>query len=326
VSKPTLIMNKILIFLLLAGLWQSAPAQTRIVVAQDGSGAYKTVQEAFDHVPAHNTKPIEIFLKNGVYQERVVLDSTKNFVRLIGEDSNKTIITFNNHAGMTSPTGKRIGTPESASFFIYAHDFTARNITFQNDAGFTAGQAVAVLAHGDRLIFDNCRFIGFQDVLYAEGERSRQYYHHCYIEGTTDFIFGPSTAVFDRCHIHSKKNSHVTAASTSESKKYGFVFLECKLTADTALHSVSLGRPWKPYASVAYIRCNIGPHVIPGGWNNWSNPANETTVRFAEYKSNGPSANPYARVQWSRQLTKNEADQYTVKNILAGSDNWVPKF
>ncbi len=300
-------------------------AQTRIVVAQDGSGTYKTVQEAIDHVPAHNTKPTEIFVKKGIYQERVLVDSTKNFIRLIGEDEEKTIITFNNHAGMTLPSGKRMGTPESSSFFIYAHDFTARNITFKNDAGFTAGQAVAVLAHGDRLTFDHCRLIGFQDVLYTEGERSRQYYRDCYIEGTTDFIFGPSTAVFDQCYINSKKSSHVTAASTSDSKPYGYVFLDCKLTADTALHGVSLGRPWKPRACVAYIRCYLGPHIIAGGWNNWSNPDNEKTARFAEYKSTGPGANPDARVQWSRQLTKKEAGQYTIKNILAGLDGWSPQ-
>lgn len=318
-------MKKVLLFFLCTGLWHITNAQMRISVAQDGSGTYKTVQEAIDHVPAHNKKPVEIFVRNGTYQERVVLDSTKNFVRLIGEDKDRTIITFNNHAGMTMPSGKRMGTPESASFFIYAHDFIARNITFQNDAGFTAGQAVAVLAHGDRLVFDHCRFIGFQDVLYTEGERSRQYYRDCYIEGTTDFIFGPSTAVFDRCHIHSKKNSHVTAASTPENVKYGYVFLDCNLTADTAVHSVSLGRPWKPYASVTYIRCNIGPQIIAGGWNNWSNPDNEKTARFAEYKSTGLGANPAARVGWSRQLTKKEAGQYTVINILAGSDGWEPQ-
>ncbi len=318
-------MKKVLLFFLCSGLWHITNAQMRISVAKDGSGTYKTVQEAIDHVPAHNTKPVEIFVRNGIYQERVVLDSTKNFVRLIGEDKNRTIITFNNHAGMTMSSGKRMGTPESASFFIYAHDFIARNITFQNDAGFTAGQAVAVLAHGDRLTFDHCHFIGFQDVLYTEGVRSRQYYRDCYIEGTTDFIFGPSTAVFDRCHIHSNKNSHVTAASTPENVKYGYVFLDCKLTADTALHSVSLGRPWKPYASVTYIRCNIGPHIIAGGWNNWSNLDNEKTARFAEYKNTGPGANPAARVGWSRQLTKKEAGQYTVKNILTGSDGWVPQ-
>jgi pectinesterase len=318
-------MNKIFFLLsFVTGFCQMIAAQTSIVVNQDGSGTYKNVQEAIDHVPSHNTKPIEIFVKNGIYQERVVIDSTKNFVSLIGEDKDKTIITFNNHAGMTLSSGKRMGTPESASFFIYAHDFTARNITFKNDAGFTAGQAVAVLAHGDRLAFNHCRLIGFQDVLYTEGERSRQYYYDCYIEGTTDFIFGPSTAVFDRCHIQSKKNSHVTAASTSESKPYGYVFLDCKLTADTVLHGVSLGRPWKPYASVTYIRCYIGPHIIPAGWNNWSNPDNEKTARFAEYESTGPGANPDARVRWSRQLTKKEAGQYTVKSILAGSDGWMP--
>jgi pectinesterase len=251
-------LSTVLLFIAAASL-----AQRRIVVAKDGSGNYKTVQEALNAISVHNHKPVEIFVKKGIYTEPLTLAAGKDFVTLIGEDKDGTVLTYNNHTGTVSPTGDVINTYTSASFFIYANHFKAKNITFQNDAGFSAGQAVAVFAHGDELSFFNCNFKGFQDVLFCSGEGSRQYYQNCYIEGTTDFIFGPSTAVFQSCEIHSKKNSHVTAASTPPDVPFGFVFFDCKLTADTGLNHVSLGRPWKPYASVIYIRCWIGPHILP---------------------------------------------------------------
>jgi pectinesterase len=295
-----------------------------IMVAQDGSGNYKTVQAAFDDVPTGNKQPVEIFIKKGVYKEALSLTKGKDFVTLVGEDRTRTILTYNNHTGLSTPKGDTVNTYTSASFFIYADNFKASNITFQNNAGFTAGQAVAVFANGDKLIFDRCNFIGFQDVLFCSGAGSRQYYSDCYIEGTTDFIFGPATAVFQSCHIHSKKNSHVTAASTPQDVPYGFVFFDCTLTADTNVHKVSLGRPWKPYASVTYIRCNIGPHIISEGWNNWKNPANEATARYAEYQCTGPGAKTSGRVKWTKQLSDAEAKRFTIKNILGGKDNWNP--
>jgi pectinesterase len=296
----------------------------RIVVAQDGSGNYTTVQAAFNAIPTNNKKPVEIFIKKGTYKELLTLEKGKNFVTLTGEDRTQTILTYDNHKGVLTSKGDTINTYTSASFFIYADDFKASNITFQNNAGFTAGQAVAVFAFGDKLVFDKCNFTGFQDVLFLSGEGSRQYYKDCYIEGTTDFIFGPATAVFQSCHIHSKKNSHVTAASTPKEVPYGFVFFDCNLTADKEINKVSLGRPWRPDASVTYIRCAIGEHIIPGGWDNWKNPENEKTARYAEYQCTGPGANTQARVKWAKQLTDAEAKKYTLKNILGSKDNWDP--
>jgi pectinesterase len=288
----------------------------KIIVSPDGKGDFTTVQSAFDAIPVGNTKPVTIFVKKGVYKERLILDTRKNFVSLVGEDKMYTILTYNNHAGMRLANGDTINTWTSASFFIYANDFSAENITFENNAGFTAGQAVAVFANGDRLKFTNCRFIGFQDVLFCSGPGSRQYYKDCYIEGTTDFIFGPATAVFQNCHIHSKKNSHVTAASTPRDVKYGFVFYDCKLTADEKTNKVSLGRPWTPYASVTYIRCDMTSHIIPEGWNNWRNPANEATVRYAEFGSTGTGAPMEKRVSWIKQLTKQEAEAITLQKVF----------
>ena len=298
------------------------PKNSIITVAQDGSGQYKTVQQAFDAVPTGNKEKITIKIKRGTYKERLILDTRKDFVNLIGEDKNNTILTYDNHAGMKLANGDTINTWTSASFFIYANDFHAENITFQNNAGFTAGQAVAVFANGDRLTFNNCNFIGNQDVLFCSGAGSRQYYKDCYIEGTTDFIFGPSTSVFKGCHIHSKKNSHVTAASTPREVKYGFVFFECKLTGDTSLHKVSLGRPWTPYSSVAYIRCDIGKHILSDGWNNWRNPANEQTARFAEYKNIGEGADTSKRVKWIALLNDDDVALYTIRNIFG---DWDPE-
>jgi len=294
----------------------------KIIVAKDGSGNYTSVQEAFNAIPSNNKKPLTIFIKKGVYKERLVLDTLKDFVTLIGENKDETVLTFDNHRGTILPNGDTVNTWTSASFFIYASHFEAESITFENNAGFTAGQAVAVFASGDQLSFFNCRFVGFQDVLFCSRAGSRQYYKNCYIEGTTDFIFGAATAVFQSCHIHSKKRSHVTAASTPKEIEYGFVFLDCKLTGDPGLVGVSLGRPWRPYASVTYIRCEIGNHISPEGWNNWRNPENEKTARYAEYKTSGAGMNIENRVKWSKQLSDEEVKSYTLKNIFG---DWNPE-
>ena len=297
-------------------------SQKRIVVAKDGSGNYTLVQKALDAVPLKNAKPITIFIKNGFYKEKLYLDSTKNFVTIIGEDKFNTILTYDDHPGKVDAKGDSINTRSSWSFMIKGNNFTAKNITFQNDAGFTAGQAVAAEVQGDKAAFYNCRFVGNQDVLFTNNETSRQYYQDCYIEGTTDFIFGSATCWFERCQIHSKKNSHVTAASTPQQKEFGYIFNDCVLTGDTSLHNVSLGRPWRPYAAVVYLHCYIGEHIKPEGWSNWNNTDNYKTTRYAEYKSYGPSSDPSKRVSWSKQLTDGEAEKYTSKNVFK---DWQPQ-
>lgn len=297
-------------------------SQKKIMVDQHGSGNYKTVQEALNAVPKNNKKPITIFIRNGVYKEKLLLDSTKNFINLVGEDKFNTILTYNDHTGKLSANGDTINTRTSWSVKILADNFTAQQITFQNDAGFSAGQAVAMECNGDKIVFDNCRFLGFQDVLFLNSEKSRQFYKNCYIEGTTDFIFGSATAWFQQCHIHSKKNSHVTAASTPKEKMFGFIFNECILTGDTSLHNVSLGRPWRPYAQVLYMRSYIGPHIKPEGFSNWNNTDNYKYARYTEYKNYGPSAEPSKRLPWIKQLTDEEAKTYTIKSIFG---TWKPE-
>jgi pectinesterase len=315
-------MKKIVVFILFFLVIQTLFSQNnKIIVAADGSGNFTTIQAAFNSLPLHNKKEYTIFIKKGVYKEKLHLDSNKNFVTLIGEDKYNTILTFDDHSGKISPTGDSINTRSSFSFLENANDFKAQNITFQNDAGFYAGQAVAIEVRGDRAFFYNCRFIGNQDVLFTNAENSRQYYKNCYIEGTTDFIFGSATVWFEQCHIHSKKNSHITAASTPKEHEYGYVFNDCVLTGDTVLHNVSLGRPWRPFANVVYIHCYLDKHIKPEGWANWNNTDNYKTVRYTEYKNYGPGASIDARVNWSKQLSDDEVKKYTIKNIFG---DWNP--
>lgn len=297
-------------------------AQKRIVISKDGKGDFYSVQAALDAIPPGQAMPTELFIKKGIYREVIVVDARKNNIRFIGEDKNQTILIFNNHAGVKLANGDTLNTWTCASTFVYGDDFYAENLTFQNDAGFTAGQAVALRVEGNRARFINCRMIGFQDVLFLSGSGVKHYFRDCYIEGTTDFIFGAATAVFKNCHIHSKKNSHVTAASTNSIIPYGFVFFDCKLTADSNIDKVSLGRPWSPTAHVTYLNCWMDSHIIPGGWDNWRNPANEQTARYAEYNSSGPGANPSQRVKWIKQLTADQASTYTISAIFG---TWKPE-
>jgi pectinesterase len=298
-------------------------AQSKVVtVSQSGNADVTTVQAAFDAVPINNQTPITIMVKNGIYKEKLHLDAGKNFVTLVGESVEKTILTYDDHTGKIGADGTVINTRTSYSFLLKANDFTAKNITFQNDAGFTAGQAVAAEMDGDKAAFYNCRFIGFQDVLFTNNDSSSQYYKNCYIEGTTDFIFGSATVWFQQCHIHSKKNSHVTAASTPANHAFGYVFNKCTLTGDIGLHGVSLGRPWQPYAAVVYLNCNIDSHILPEGWRNWNNTDNYKTARFAEYKNIGLGADTINRVTWAKQLSDEAAKTFTIRNIFG---NWIPQ-
>jgi pectinesterase len=300
---------------------QGQSTKPDFVVSADGTGNFKTIQEAINAVPDFRKKETIIFIKAGIYKEKLQLHPTKTKVRLIGEDVLKTIVTYDDFASRKNVFNEEIGTGATASFLVYGDDFVAENLTFQNSAG-PVGQAVAVRVDGDRLQFVNCRFLGFQDTLYAHGERSRQYYKNCYIEGTVDFIFGWSTAVFENCTIFCKTGGYVTAASTVEGQKYGLVFINCKITGDAPNASFYLGRPWRPFAKTVFLNCYLDKQIRPEGWHNWDKPLAEKTSYYAEYKSHGPGANG-DRVAWAKQLSDEEAATYTVPNILSGADGWL---
>ena len=291
-----------------------------LVVAKDGSGDFFTVQEAINAVPDYRKNArTTILIKEGSYKEKVIIPASKNAVSLIGQGEVK--ITYDDYASKPNIFGENKGTSGSSSCYIYAPDFYAENITFENTSG-PVGQAVACFVSANRAYFKKCRFLGFQDTLYTYGKGCRQYYDECYIEGTVDFIFGWSTAVFNRCHIHSIGNGYITAPSTDKGQKYGYVFYNCEITANSDVDKVYLSRPWRPYAQAVFIQCNMGKHILPEGWDNWRNKNNEKTVFYAEYKSKGEGANPGKRVAYSKQLKNTEG--YSIEEVLSGNDDWNP--
>ena len=293
------------------------------VVAKDGTGHFSSVQAAINAVPDYRRKQTVIFIKNGTYNEKLILPASKQLVTFVGEDAHKTIIAYGDWAQKKNIFGEEIGTSGSSTFFIYGNDFQAINITFQNTAG-PVGQAVAAHVSSDRSVFYNSRFLGFQDTLYTYSQNSRQYYKNCYIEGTTDFIFGSSTVVFDECQIHCLRDSYITAASTNENTRFGYLFYKCSITAEPEVSKMYLGRPWRNYAKTVFMECEMGAFIHPQGWHNWSKPEAEITAFYGEYKNTGAGADISNRVKWSHQLTDEKAKEWTVENILSGSDNWEP--
>lgn len=290
------------------------------VVAKDGSGDFFTIQEAIDAVPDfRKNKRTTILVRKGEYKEKVVIPESKINISLVGEDG--AVLTNDDYASKKNRFGEEMSTSGSSTCYIYAPDFYAENITFANTAG-RVGQAVACFVSADRVMFKNCRFLGNQDTLYTYGKGCRQYYEDCYVEGTVDFIFGWSQAVFNRCTIHSVGNGYLTAPSTDKDQKYGYVFYDCRMTAADGVSGVALSRPWRPYAKAVFIRCDLGAHIAPAGWNNWGKKSNESTVFYAEYQSKGAGANPKARASYGKQL-KN-LDGYDIEEVLAGTDGWNP--
>ncbi|MBF9222655.1 pectinesterase family protein [Hymenobacter ruricola] len=291
----------------------------RLTVAADGTGDYRTIQEAVMAVRDFMQVTATIFVKNGTYREKLLIPPQKTNITLLGESAEGTVISFGDYSG----DAQKHSTYTSATVRVEANDFTAENITFENSAG-RVGQAVALHVEGDRATFRRCRLLGNQDTLFLAVENSRQYYQDCYIEGTTDFIFGSSTAVFEGCTILSKTDSYITAASTWPRQAFGLVFLNCKLTAGPEAKKVFLGRPWRPHARTVFLNTEMGAHITPTGWDNWRQPDNEKTAYYAEYGSTGPGANPAGRAKWAHQLSTKEARQYTLKAIFAGSTAWEP--
>ena len=284
------------------------------VVATDGSGNFNSIQKAIDASKAFPDSSITIFVKNGVYHEKVQVPSCNSRLSIIGESAENTIISYNDYFDKINRG--RNSTFYTSTLLVQANDFRLENITVENTAGMV-GQANSLHVEGDRCMFLNCRFLGNQDVIYAAGRYSRQYFISCYVEGTTDFIFGEATALFENCIIHSKSDSFITAASTLEGKPFGFVFINCKLTAGSKVNKAYLGRPWRSFAKVAFLNCEIGGFIRAEGWDNWSKPVNEKTAQFAEYHNFGSGADTSQRVGWSVKLSDKEALKYNKENIFA---------
>ena len=306
-----------------------------IVVSADGHGDYRTVQEGIDACPDYSHQEItRILIRKGTYKEMVSIPHTKFRLYIKGEGADNTLITYDKYAKALWP-GRDIavGTSGSASIYIHASYITFEDIAFENSAGEgkEIGQAVAVFTDGDFLFFNRCRFLGNQDTLYTYGRFGkfggikRNYFKDCYIEGTTDFIFGTSIAYFENCHIHSKKNSYVTAASTLAGQKYGYVFVDCRLTADEGIDKCYLGRPWGAYAKTVFIHCELGSHILPEGWHDWEKEGKPDTKKnsyYAEYGNFGPGARG-PRVKWAHSLREKDLREYSFEKVMYQSQDGI---
>jgi len=296
------------------------------VVTKDGSSGYTSIQKAIDACKAFPDNRVTIFVKNGIYNEKLVVPSCNTQLSITVELADSTIITFDDYFNKINRG--RNSTFYTYTLFVQANDFRLENITVENSAG-PVGQAVALHVEGDRCVFINCRILGNQDTLYVAGKFSRQLFNNCIIEGTTDFIFGEATVIFEKCTVHCKTDSYLTAASTPEGKPFGFVFLNCRITASEKAKKVYLGRPWRIFAKVAFLNCEMGSFILPEGWHNWSKPESEKTTFFAEYGNAGKGAATLNRVPWSHVLSANDASKYRKESIFvpfgweaAGDAKW----
>ncbi|KOX12552.1 pectin esterase [Nocardiopsis sp. NRRL B-16309] len=310
-----------------------------ITVETDGSGDFSSVQEAVDAAPAGAT----VRIGPGVYRGPVVVAASD--LTLVGAtgDPRDVVITDDRASGLPKPGGGTWGTSGSASVVISGDDVHSRDLTFENSflreehPEVTSTQAVAVRTTGDRLVFDNVRFLGHQDTLYANSPNtettSRQYYRNCYVEGDVDFVFGRGTAVFHGCEIRSldrgsdSDNGYVTAPSTPPEQEFGFLFTESCFTSDAPPESVYLGRPWVPSSDLdarpqALIRDSwMGRHFKEQGWIEMSSGHDWRQFQLREFANKGPGAlNTPDRPQMSAE----EAAGHTAEAYLAGSDGWNP--
>ena len=300
-----------------------------LVVARDGTGEFRTIDEAIEVCRAFMDYHKVIYVKNGTYKEKLIIPSWLQNIEICGESAENTIITYDDHAniqivlGTAEPRTQPMGTFRTYTLKIEGNAITLKNITIENNSA-RLGQAVALHTEGDRLVFINCRFIGHQDTVYTGVAGTRLFFKDCYICGTTDFIFGPSTAWFENCTIESLINSYVTAASTPKDQPYGYVFNNCRLIAQPEATKVYLGRPWRDYGYTLFMNCDLGKHIRPEGWHNWEKHR-EQTARYLEYNNHGDGAKTTERVGWSRQLTKKEASKITPENVFRQETSWLPE-
>ena len=309
---------KFIVWLVLLGwtcVTDAKPRKPDVVVAADGSGDFQTVQAAIDAVSTNEAKQTVIFIKPGTYKEKIRIPAGKRNLKLMGESFENTILTYDNHGKITK---------DYASTRVYAEDFQAENLTFQNtiDSRKGGSQAAALRVDGDRAMFYRCRITGFQDTYYTGGNK-RSYHKKCLIEGTTDFIYGDGIALFEDCLIHNRKDSHITAHSQKLKNgkpvnQFGYVFKNCqiKLYPGENVTKATLGRPWGNGARVVYLNCSIGSHIRKEGWSIWKGRTNHETAYYAEYKNTGPGADPANRLPWTHQLTDEEAAGYTKEKIF----------
>ncbi len=320
--------------------------------AENGIPCLTSIQEALQRSCLEHpdsSEKITIALLPGEYREKLVVIRPNTRLIGLGKNPEDTTIAFNDGAYKILSDGNPRGTFRTATLRISASDFTAENLTIKNDCGpgIIHGQGIAVYADGDKILFDHCILDGWQDTLFtaplpekefsAGGFRGpgeflpringRQLYRNCLIKGEVDFIFGSATAYFENCEFFSKEcgrdgiQSYVFAGSAPEGQDYNYVAEGCRFTSDCPDGSCFLGRPWREYAKTVLLRCEIGPHIVKQGWDDWASQGGHDHLYYAEYACTGPGADRSARPDWCKKLTDSEAMKYSIEQVLQG---WNP--
>ncbi|MBR1547169.1 MAG: pectin esterase [Prevotella sp.] len=321
---PCILLSVVFCFLFSPVGAKSYDNPDTLVVARDGTGEFRNVAEAIEVCRAFMDYHKVIYVKKGTYKEKLVIPQWLTNIEICGEDRDQTIITWDDHANILLPSiGKGMGTFRTYTLKIQGSRITLKNITIEN-ASARLGQAVALHTEGDRLTFLNCRFLGHQDTIYTGNAKTRLFFKDCYIEGTTDFIIGPSTAWFESCDIFCKANSYITAASTPQDVAYGYIFNNCRISAAAGVDKVYLGRPWRDYGYTLFMNCQLPAQIRPQGWHHWREEAKQT-ARYLEYNNRGEGAATTGRAEWSRQLSKKEAQKITIDAVFSIDDKWNPE-
>ncbi|OIT37863.1 PREDICTED: probable pectinesterase/pectinesterase inhibitor 51 [Nicotiana attenuata] len=307
-----------------------------VTVCKEGGCNYKTVQEAVNAAPDNQvTRKFVIWIKAGLYEEKVRVPLEKKNVVFLGDGMGKTVITGSLNVGMAGVT-----TYETATVGVVGDGFMASGITFQNTAGPVAHQAVAFRSDSDLSVIENCEFIGNQDTLYAHA--LRQYYKSCRIQGNVDFIFGNSAAFFQECDIliaprqlnpeKGEKNAVTAHGRIDPAQSTGFVFQNCLINGTEQymalyykkpkVHKNYLGRPWKEYSRTVFIECTLEALILADGWLPWSGDFALKTLYYGEYRNTGAGANTAGRVPWSSQIPAEHVNSYSIQNFIQG-DQWI---
>ncbi|KAL5996247.1 hypothetical protein ACLOJK_026321 [Asimina triloba] len=299
-----------------------------VTVAVDGTGNFSSVGAALAVVPKRSQRRFVIYIKAGVYHENVTVQNDQTNVVFVGDGINITVITASN----SNASGA--GTLNSATVAVYGDGFTAQDITFENSAGASSEQAVALMCSADRSTFYRCSFKGYQDTLFA---RIRlQFYRECDVYGTVDFIFGDAIAVFQNCNLyarsplHGQSNVFTAQGRADAARRSGTVFHNCTITAAPELDKSAvrsyLGRPWEKYSRTVVMQSFLDDLIDPKGWLEWNGTFALDTLFYVEYQNRGPGANTENRVKWPGYKLLNssvDAQPFTVRNFIQG-DLWLP--
>lgn len=309
-------------------LLQSSSLTPNVVVAADGSGNYKTVSAAVAAAPDNAKTRYIIKIKAGVYRENVEVTKKKKFIMFLGDGRSNTIITGNKNVVDGSTTFK------SATVAVVGERFLARDLTFENTAGSSKHQAVALRVGSDFSAFYQCDMLAHQDTLYVHS--NRQFYVKCLVAGTVDFIFGNAAALFQDCDIHARrpnagqKNMVTAQGRIDPNQNTGIVIQKCRIGATNDLKSVQssfptyLGRPWKAYSRTVIMQTSISDVIHPDGWHIWDGEFALKTLFYGEYLNTGPGAGTAKRVNWAgfKVMSASDAQSFTAGNFIGGS-SWL---